>query len=79
MLDYACSYSEITVSDGGSGIDKDDLPHIFERFYKGKNSSDNSFGIGLALARMIVTAQNGTLKAENKQSGGAIFTMRFYK
>ncbi|MBQ8849183.1 MAG: HAMP domain-containing histidine kinase [Clostridia bacterium] len=72
-------YSEIIVSDSGSGIDKDDLPHIFERFYKGKNSGDGSFGIGLALARMIVTAQNGTLKAENRQSGGAIFTIRFYK
>ena len=72
-------YSEITVSDNGSGIDKDDLPHIFDRFYKGKNSGDDSFGIGLALARMIVTSQNGTIKAENKRSGGAVFTMRFYK
>ena len=72
-------YSEIIISDNGSGIDKEDLPHIFERFYKGKNSDDKSFGIGLALARMIVVAQNGTLKAENKKSGGAVFTMRFYK
>lgn len=72
-------YAEITVSDSGNGIDKDDLPHVFERFYKGKNSSGNSFGIGLALARMIVTSQNGTLKAENKPEGGAKFTMRFYK
>ena len=72
-------YAEITVSDSGNGIDADDLPHVFERFYKGKNSSGNSFGIGLALARMIVTSQNGTLKAENKPGGGAKFTMRFYK
>ena len=72
-------FAEITVSDSGSGIDADDLPHIFERFYKGKNSSGNSFGIGLALARMIVSSQNGTLKAANKPSGGALFTMRFYK
>ena len=72
-------YSEIIISDNGSGIDKEDLPHIFERFYKGKDSGDNSFGIGLALARMIVTAQNGTLKAENGVNGGAVFTMRFYK
>lgn len=72
-------FAEITVSDSGSGIDKDDLPHVFERFYKGKNSSGNSFGIGLALARMIVTSQNGTLKAENKPEGGAKFTIRFYK
>ncbi len=72
-------YTEITVSDSGSGIDKEDLPHIFERFYKGKNSSDKSFGIGLALARMIITNQNGTLKAENSPEGGAVFTLRFYK
>ena len=72
-------YSEIVISDNGFGIDKGDLPHIFKRFYKGKDSGDNSFGIGLALARMIVTAQNGILKAENGANGGAVFTMRFYK
>lgn len=71
-------YSEIIVTDSGSGIDKDDLPHIFERFYKGKNSSGNSFGIGLALARMIISAQNGTVKAENTENG-AKFTVRFHK
>lgn len=72
-------FSEITVSDNGSGIDREDLPHIFERFYKGKNSDDKSFGIGLALARTIITAQNGTVKAENKTAGGALFSIRFYK
>lgn len=72
-------YSEIVIKDTGSGIDKDDLPHIFERFYKGKNSGDNSFGVGLALARMIVTGQNGTVKAENQKDKGAKFTIRFYK
>lgn len=72
-------YAEITIEDTGTGIDKDDLPHIFERFYKGKDADDKSFGVGLALARMIVAKQNGTLKAENKQTGGALFTMRFYK
>ena len=72
-------YSEIVVCDSGSGIDPDDLPHIFERFYKGKNSDDKSFGIGLALSRMIVAEQNGTLKAENDPAGGARFIMRFYK
>ncbi len=72
-------YTEITISDTGSGIAKEDLPHIFERFYKGKHSDDSSYGIGLALARMIVTAQNGTIKAENAPEGGARFTIRFYK
>ncbi len=72
-------YSEIVIADNGSGIDAEDLPHIFERFYKGKNSDDKSFGIGLALARMIITVQNGTVKAENNAPKGAKFTIRFYK
>lgn len=72
-------YSEIIISDNGGGIDKEDLPHVFERFYKGKNASETSFGIGLALARMIVAGQNGTVKVKNQTSGGAEFTVRFYK
>ena len=72
-------FAEIIISDNGSGIAGEDLPHIFERFYKGKNSADNSFGIGLALARTIITTQNGTIKAENILPHGAKFTIRFYK
>ncbi|MGE5613080.1 MAG: sensor histidine kinase [Bacillota bacterium] len=72
-------YTEIVISDNGRGIDKEDLPHLFERFYKGKNSGDQNVGIGLALARMIIVNQNGTIKAENKSGGGARFTIRFYK
>ena len=72
-------YREIVIEDTGSGIAPGDLPHIFDRFYKGKNSSDKSFGVGLALARGIINAQNGTIKAENKKTGGAKFTIRFYK
>lgn len=72
-------YTEICISDTGCGIDKEDLPYIFERFYKGKNSDESSYGIGLALARMIVITQNGTIKAENGHNGGAVFTIRFYK
>ncbi|MBD5159681.1 MAG: HAMP domain-containing histidine kinase [Ruminococcus sp.] len=70
-------YTEIIISDTGDGISEKDLPHIFERFYKGEHSDENSFGIGLALSRMIITRQNGTIKAENKS--GAFFTIRFYK
>lgn len=72
-------YTEFVIEDNGSGIDPEDLPHLFERFYKGKDSSDSSVGIGLALSRMIVNAQNGTLKAENRKEGGARFVLRFYK
>lgn len=72
-------YREIVIEDTGCGIAPEDLPHIFERFYKGKNSSEKSFGVGLALARGIINTQNGTVKAENKKEGGARFTLRFYK
>ncbi len=72
-------YTEIVIMDNGPGIDKEDLPHLFERFYKGKNSSDQSIGIGLALARMIIINQNGTIKVQNNRDKGARFTVRFYK
>lgn len=71
-------YSEITISDNGPGISGEDLPRIFERFYKGGNSG-TGFGIGLALARTVIAAQNGTVKAENRRPTGAMFTVRFYK
>lgn len=72
-------YREIVIEDTGCGIATEDLSHIFERFYKGKNSSDKSFGVGLALARGIINVQNGTVKVENKKEGGARFILRFYK
>ena len=72
-------YSEILIRDEGEGIAKEDLPRLFERFYKGKNSGEQSIGIGLALSRMIVTGQNGIIKADNHPQGGAVFTIRFYK
>lgn len=71
-------YTEILIEDNGPGFDKEDLPHLFERFYKGKDASQHSVGIGLALSRMIVTRQNGTLKAENRAKGGARFILKFY-
>ena len=72
-------FSEIIIKDNGTGISPEDLPHIFERFYKGKDSDGKSFGIGLALSRMIITGQGGTVKAENRKPVGAMFTIRFYK
>lgn len=71
-------YTQITFTDTGSGFYPEDIPHLFERFYKGKNSSPGSVGIGLALARTIITSQNGTIKAENAPAGGARFIVKFY-
>ncbi len=72
-------YTKITIEDNGPGISKEDLPHIFERFYKGKDSAESSVGIGLALSKMIIQNQNGTIKAENRKNGGTKFTIKFYK
>lgn len=71
-------YTAITVEDTGPGFAPEDLPHIFERFYKGKNAPENTYGIGLALARTIITAQNGTIQAMNSDHG-AKFLIKFYK
>ncbi len=71
-------FTEIVIEDNGSGLSPEDIPHLFDRFYKGKNSSEHSFGIGLALSRMIISRQNGVIKAENRKEGGARFILRFY-
>ncbi len=72
-------YTVMTIEDTGKGFDKNDIAHIFERFYKGKNSGSESVGIGLALCRTIITGLDGTIKAENGKDGGARFEIRFYK
>ncbi len=71
-------YTQITISDTGCGIDEADLPHIFERFYKGKNASKDSVGIGLALAKTIMTSQRGDILVESDPKGST-FNLRFYK
>ena len=71
-------YTQIEVEDTGTGFDSKDIPHLFERFYKGTNASENSYGIGLALARTVITAQNGTVQAMNGEAG-AKFVIKFYK
>lgn len=72
-------YTQITVRDTGSGFCPEDIPHLFERFYRGKNADPGSFGIGLALTRRILAEQDCTIKAANHPEGGAVFTLRFYK
>lgn len=72
-------YTEIRVTDSGNGIPAEDLPHLFERFYRGKNAGRDSFGIGLALAQMILTRENAVIQAQNAPEGGGQFRIRFYK
>lgn len=61
------------VEDNGPGIAIDDLPHIFERFYRGRNQQYSGNGLGLAIAQSIVHAHGGTLTAQNLPDGGARF------
>ena len=71
--------TDITIEDDGEGFETEDIPYLFERFYKGKNASKDSIGIGLAFSRMVIAGQNGTIAASNLPSGGACFKVRFYK
>jgi len=71
-------FTEIVIQDTGRGFAEEDLPHLFERFYKGGNSSESSYGIGLALSQLILAEQNATIKASANQPHGARFIVRFY-
>ena len=72
-------YTSIVIADDGKGIDKEDLPYIFNRFYKGKNAGDDSIGIGLAMAKAIINAQSGDITAESQNGKGTTFTIKLYK
>lgn len=71
-------YTEIRIWDTGPGFAKEDLPHLFDRFYRGQNAKKGGIGIGLSLARGIIESQNGTIRAGNLPGGGACFEIRFY-
>lgn len=71
-------YTKISINDNGCGIDQKDLPHIFERFYKGKNSDENSVGIGLALAKTIVEKGGGYLSVDSCADKGSTFVIKYF-
>lgn len=72
-------FTEITVRDSGPGFSPEELPHLFDRFYRGANADAGGYGIGLALCRSILVRQGGTVTAKNHPQGGAVFTVRFPK
>lgn len=78
--DYSANplYTEILIWDEGKGFKEEDIPHLFERFYKGKETSEKGIGIGLSLARSIFEMQNGNITARNMQKSGACFEIRVY-
>ena len=72
-------YTVIKVTDSGAGIAPEDLPYIFNRFYKGKNAAADQVGIGLAMARAIVEKQGGDITVKSEPGGGSEFTIKFYR
>ncbi|MCY1151670.1 MAG: HAMP domain-containing sensor histidine kinase [Sphaerochaetaceae bacterium] len=69
---------QILISDSGQGIPEENLPHIFERFYrvdKSRNRNTKSTGLGLAIAKEVVELHGGIIEAKNSVDGGALFTI----
>ncbi len=71
-------YTEVVISDTGTGIKEEDINHIFERFYKGSNSKD-SIGIGLNMSKKIINLENGDITVSSVINKGTTFTIKFYK
>ena len=72
-------FTEIIIQDEGKGMNKEEKRRIFERFYKGENSSNNNFGIGMSLAREIINKDNGKIKVDSTPGIGSTFKIRYYK
>lgn len=71
-------YTKIVIENTGETISKEDMKHIFERFYKGENSSEDSVGIGLALSKAIIEKDNGKIDVTSENSK-TCFIIKYYK
>jgi signal transduction histidine kinase len=71
-------YLQVEIIDHGEGIYTEDLPHIFERFYRGKNSLETSVGIGLALSKEILRKHNAEIEVSSVLNEGTTFKIKFY-
>ena len=71
-------YTVLVIKDDGEGIEEEDLPHIFERFYKAKNSKSESMGLGLAFVNSIITNENGSIRVKSKKGKGTKFIIKIY-
>ncbi len=72
-------FTKIHIKDNGSGILKEDLPHVFERFYQGKNHNESSVGIGLALSKAIFNNQNSIVEVQSAENYGTEFEITIHK
>jgi signal transduction histidine kinase len=74
------NYASLIIEDTGIGIDSEDMPHIFERFYRGEKSRSQDYsglGIGLAIVKELVYMQNGNIEVESETNKGSKFTVKF--
>lgn len=72
-------YTKLNVTDDGEGIEEEEIPHIFERFYRTKNSKADSLGLGLAFCKSIIENQDGEIKVRSKKGEGTTFTIKIYQ
>lgn len=72
-------YTEIIIEDEGLGMNEKEKNRIFERFYKGSSTNSNNFGIGLSLAKEIITKDNGKIIVKSEVGEGTKFIIRYYK
>jgi len=71
-------FLKITIQDFGCGISKEELPHIFDRFYQGRNTSKEGVGIGLALAKSIIEHDQGIIRVTSEINHGTTFTILYF-
>ena len=82
QLEENTMYTKVSIKDDGEGIDKEDLGHIFDRFYKAKNSKESSLGIGLAFCKSIIRNQNGDIRVKSSKKENdswTEFVIKLYK
>jgi len=65
--------AQLDVEDDGRGVNPDDMPHIFERFWRATGAPSGGTGLGLAIAKWIVDSHQGTIAVRNREEGGAAF------
>lgn len=78
-VDKNNTYTQIKIKDFGKGMSEDETINIFKRFYKGKNSSSDSNGIGLSLAKAIIEKDNGRVVVNSLKGEGTTFSIKYFK
>lgn len=78
-IDKNNTYTQIKIKDFGKGMSEDETINIFKRFYKGKNSSSDSNGIGLSLAKAIIEKDNGRVIVNSLKGEGTTFSIKYFK